>query len=158
VENDGVFTSPGDGAGARGPHKGIRCMKTFRFFALGAATLGLLAWLGAAAFAGKADDDKPKFTIKQVMKKAHGEGLLKAVLAGDASKDDKQQLLELYTALSKNTPPKGEARDWKEATTPIVEAAKAVADGKDGAIDKLKAVAGPPDSCKSCHSKFKPAK
>jgi hypothetical protein len=125
-------------------------MKTFKLLALGVATLGFLAVLGATALAFKAED-KPKYTIKEVMKAAHKDGLKDKVVKGEASKEEKQMLLDLYTALSQNTPKKGDAKEWKDATTPIVEAAKAVVEDKDGAGKKLNMAV----NCKNCHTKFK---
>ena len=45
-----------------------------------AFAVGLLPVLRAA-------DEKPKYTIKEVMKEAHKEGLLKKVAGGNASDD-----------------------------------------------------------------------
>jgi hypothetical protein len=94
--------------------------------------LSVVVGLGVAvslAFAA----DEPKFTIKQVMKQAHKDGLLKKVAAGDGSAEDAKKLLELYTALAANKPPKGEEAAWKEKTGPIVEAAKKASEGAEGA-------------------------
>jgi len=100
---------------------------------------------------GAADKDKkeekPKFTIKEVMKKAHAgdNALRKKVLKGEATDEEKAQLTAMYIALSQNAPPKGEADDWKKITKTIIDAYK------DG---DLKAYAKATD-CKACHSKFK---
>jgi hypothetical protein len=125
-------------------------MKTCKVLALALLTLGLAA---ATAVAVLKADDKPKYTIKEVMKKAHdGDATLKdKVISGKASKDEKQLLLDLYTALSLNKAPKGDEKDWKDRTTAIVVAAKDVVDDKDGAVDKLKMAV----SCKACHMLYK---
>jgi hypothetical protein len=101
----------------------------------------------------KKEDDKPKYTIKQVMEKAHKNKLLNKVAAGEGTKEDAQQLLELYQALGKNQPPKGEAEGWKKKTVAIAEAAKEVVDGKPGAGAKLTKAA----NCANCHKEHKPA-
>ena len=98
-----------------------------------------------------AEDEKPKHTIKEVMKEAHKDGLLKKVVGGTASKEDKSKLLELYQSLPKNSPPKGEKKDWDEKTKAIVAAAQEVVDGKEGAIPKLEKAA----NCAECHKAHK---
>jgi len=99
----------------------------------------------------RAADEAPKYNIKEVMKKAHKEGLLKKVLEG-ATKEDAQELLDLYTSLSQNKPPKGEAAAWKSKTDAILEAAKEVVAGKEGAKAKLEKAA----NCGECHKEHKP--
>src|ERR1700674_3361284 len=96
-----------------------------------------LAVLAVAGFAGLSvrgeADDKPKYTIKEVMKKAHDkdDSLLGKVVAGKASDDEKKQLLELYVALGKNKPEKGDDKSWMTKTDAIVMAATDVKDNKD---------------------------
>ena len=111
------------------------------------AVFGLILVLDANLQGG----DKDKVTIKQVMKKAHqpakkGEdSLLTKVTGGTASAAEKKELTELYVALSKNEPPKGEADAWKTKTTAMIEASK----GSDA--DALKKAS----DCKACHGEFK---
>jgi hypothetical protein len=112
------------------------------------AIAGTLA-LGALA-ADDADADKPKYSIKDVMKEAHkgDAALLKKVAAGDASAEEKKQLLELYQALAKNEPPKGDAASWKEKTDALVAA---TVKGDADAPKKLKAAS----NCGACHKVHK---
>ena len=98
-----------------------------------------------------AQDDKPKYTVKEVMDKAHKQGLLGKVTKGEASKEDKTQLVELYTALGKNKVTKGGEASWKEKTDALLAAAKEAAEDKAGAADKLKKAS----NCKDCHSVHK---
>lgn len=109
--------------------------------------VALVFCLGAS---GAGDKKEPKYTIKEVMAKAHKEGLLKKVVSGKADEDERKELAELYTALSQNKPPMGELADWKKITGAIAKAAKAaVADGKKGkALAKLV-------NCGGCHKEFK---
>ncbi len=100
-----------------------------------------------------AEESQPEFTIKEVMTKAHKQGLLKKVLGGEGSAADKEELVKLYTALAAHEPPKGDAADWKKKTASVEDAAKAVAEGKDGAIEQLKKAA----NCAACHKAHKPA-
>ncbi len=65
-----------------------------------------VAWLvilGSLAGAGLVwgDDSKPKYTIKQVMAQAHKNGMYKKVAQGKATKEEKDKLVELYTARRK---------------------------------------------------------
>src|SRR5438445_13769798 len=83
--------------------------------------------VGAALNAPVADeeDQKPKYTIKEVMKRAHKEGgLFKKVVGDKATNKEKAKLLDLYQALEKNKPPKGSLKDWENRTKRIVAAAE----------------------------------
>lgn len=93
-------------------------------------------------------DDKPKHTIAEVMKKAHGGSkLANKVVEGKASKEDKEQLLELYKALAANKPGKGDGKSWKEKTDALVVAAQAAVNGEPDAGEKLTKA----KDCKTCH-------
>jgi len=117
----------------------------------GGLMLGLFA--AVVGFAPAADDDdKPKHTIKEVMKIAHKDGLLKKITDGTGTDDDKAKLLELYTELGKNAPPKGDKKNWEKLNTALVDAAKQVKEGKEGAIDALKKAS----ACGVCHKAHKP--
>jgi hypothetical protein len=128
-----------------------KSMMRFRYAVAALPLVLSMAWVSLSSGA-----DEKEIPIKDVMKKAHtakkGEKkLCEKVAGGTATKDEKQQLLDLYTALSKNKPPKGEADSWKEKTDALVAAAKAcVADDKDGP-DKLKKAV----NCKACHEAHK---
>jgi hypothetical protein len=96
-------------------------------------------------------DDKPKYTIKEVMKEAHKSGLHKKVAGGKASKEEMEKLVAMYKALTQNKPPAGDAKEWKEQTEAMLTAANAALKGdKAGAAKLLKIV-----NCKDCHGKFK---
>ena len=136
-------------------------MRTVKYFALAVLALGVLS-LGAFRAADKDDKkdkdekDKPKISIKEVMKQAHGKetGLAEKVVAGKADKDEKMKLLDVYTQLAVNKPPKGDADSWKEKTSAIVKAAQDVVDGKKDAEGDLKKAI----NCKACHDTHKPPK
>tara|TARA_R110002049_G_scaffold72490_7_gene187589 strand:- start:172586 stop:172963 length:378 start_codon:yes stop_codon:yes gene_type:complete len=101
-----------------------------------------------------ADDDKPKYSIEDVMKKGMGKkGLLAKVTSGEASEAETKTLHEMFVALAAHEPPKGEADSWKKKTRALVKAAKAAVDGEDDAAGKLKKAA----NCKACHSEHKPS-
>jgi hypothetical protein len=121
-------------------------------FRYGAAALMVAAFAGLTVFG--AGDDKPKYDIETIMDKAHGEKndkLLKKVLDGKADADEKKELLELYTELGKNKPPKGGDKSWKDKTTALVDATKEVVDGKDKGIGDLKKAS----MCAGCHKAHK---
>ena len=94
--------------------------------------------------------DKAKLTIPEVMDEAHESGLLKKVLEGKASKEEKAKLADLYVSLPLNKPPKGDAKSWKTKTTALLDAAKAVTKD-DKAIPKLKSAS----TCAACHKVHK---
>ena len=102
---------------------------------------------------GSADEvkDKPKHTIKEIMKIAHKEGLLNKVKEGQASKEQQKELLELYQDLSKNVPPRGDAEAWKKQTARMVAVAEAVVNGDEKAAKTLAKTV----NCAACHQKFK---
>jgi hypothetical protein len=106
-------------------------------------------WLAVSLFA--AEDEKPKYSIKDVMKACMKGGLCAKVAKGEASDEEKAKLVECFTALCANKPPKGEADSWKEKTSALLEAAKGVAEGKEGAAAKLGAAA----KCADCHKSHK---
>src|SRR5947209_13416953 len=106
-----------------------------RTMVVGLAILGvaLLVSMGTAQDA----KDKPKHTIKEVMKVAHKGGLLKKVTGGQASKEEQKELAELYKSLSQNKPPMGDVEVWKKNTARMVALAEAVVNGDDKAAKTL---------------------
>ena len=95
--------------------------------------------------------EKAKHTIPEVMKVAMKGGLCGKVAKGKASDEEKKKLVELFTALSQNEPPKGDAKAWKEKTTALVNAAKKAADGDESGAKALPKLA----NCKACHDAHK---
>ena len=109
--------------------------------------------VGLAGFGTAADDKAPKakYTVKQIMKQAHGKGLLKKVVSGKASDKDKLKLLDLYISLLENKPKKGSAASWAKLSGSLVYATARVAAGRDGSIGMLKKAS----SCGGCHKAHK---
>jgi hypothetical protein len=122
-------------------------MRTVKYFLL--ATLAL-TMVGLGMFQAR-EKDKPKYTIKEVMKEAHKSGLYKKVAQGKGDKEEKEKLLALYTALSQNKPPRGDEKDWKEKTDALVKAAKDAVEGEKGAGKEIAKAA----NCKACHEAHK---
>ncbi len=123
-------------------------MRMVKFFVAPVLVVGLLVSLAVVRA-----DDAPKYTIKEVMKMAHAgnASLFKKVSSGQASKEDKEKLVELYTALAADTPTKGDADSWKTKTGALLDAAKEVQDGKEGAVKELKKAG----NCMACHQAHK---
>ena len=111
-----------------------------------AATLLLTASASAA--------EKPKFTIEEIMKQGFKgkESPAARVGKGEGSAADIKLLAELTKALPLNEPPRGELASWKEKSTALAAAGKALAAGKPGALEIWKEAA----NCKACHSAHKP--
>ncbi len=98
-------------------------------------------------------EDK-KYTVKQVMKGAHGgnqNSLLSKVKNGTATDAEKAKLVELYESLPNSKPKKGDADEYKKMCEAMVTAAKAAKSGEDGWKDKLNKAT----NCKACHDSFK---
>lgn len=108
----------------------------------------VLAMVASMGYDSAIGGEKPKFTIKEVMKEAHKDGLLNKVKKGEGDKKDAERLLELYTALSKNTPPQGEKDSWKKFTDAVVAAAKDAVKGDTKTLNKAV-------NCKGCHGTHK---
>ena len=100
-----------------------------------------------------AEEKEKEITIKEVMQKAHKAGLLKdLVVKGDATDEQKAELLRLYKGLAAAKPPKGDAESWKTKSKALVDAAQAAVDGKEGAGQMLMKAS----NCKACHDAHKP--
>jgi hypothetical protein len=95
--------------------------------------------------------EKAKYTTKEVMQKAHKGGLMKKVSEGKASDEEKKQLVAFYEALAANKPPKGDEAEWKVKTSAVLAAARAAAEGQQGAAEKLSATV----KCMECHQAHK---
>ena len=96
--------------------------------------------------------EKAKYTTKEVMAEAHKGGLMKKVASLKADDEEKKKLVELYTALSQNDPPKEESKkEWKQQTGDMLKAAKAAAKGDEEAAKSLLKLV----NCTACHKKFK---
>jgi len=116
-----------------------------------ALALAMVAGTGDTSAAQK---DEPKYTIKEVMGKAHKgkDALLNKVKGGKATDAEAKELLVMYEALAMNKPPKGDLEDFKKRAGALIEGAKLVVDGKkDDGIAKLNAAA----DCKGCHAVHK---
>ncbi|MEZ6093590.1 MAG: hypothetical protein R3C03_05035 [Pirellulaceae bacterium] len=97
-----------------------------------------------------AKKEDPK-SIEDIMKEGMKGGLSKKVASGEATDEEKLQMLSLLVDLVENDAPKGDEMEWKMmAGTAMMNAAKVVL-GRDGAEESFKASI----DCKACHDKFK---
>lgn len=115
---------------------------------------GLAAIVGTTLMVVCHAADKPKYTIKEVMKELHkGDNApCKKVAKGEGTKEDLAKFVEYYTAMAKQDPPKGDAKEWHVKATKLLNATKALQAGKAGALDSFKEAI----NCKACHSAHKP--
>jgi hypothetical protein len=121
---------------------------------MGRITVALLALAVSATFALstlRAEDEKPKMTIKDAMKLHAKEKLHEKVKKGEASKEELDKLIEAYEALGKNKPPKGSADNWKKLTDELLAATKDAKEGKEGAAKRYEAAV----NCMQCHKEHK---
>ena len=95
---------------------------------------------------------KPKHTIKEVMKIANKDKLAKKVIDGEASDEEKKQLLDAFISLLESEPPKGDAASWQKLAGAVALPSAKVVVGREGAEAELKAA----NSCKACHDAHKP--
>jgi hypothetical protein len=123
-------------------------MRSLKYFVL--ASLAVAAVAGLASY--RAAEDKA-LDIETIMEKAHKgkPSLFKTVSGGSATKEQKEELLKLYSDLGKNKPPKGSEQDWKKRTDNLVAAAKDVVADKPDALAGLKKAA----NCMACHEVHK---
>jgi hypothetical protein len=118
------------------------------FLLLAAFAVGVSALRAQTGDAAKSGD---KRSIKEVMKLAHKEGLLKKITEGSAEQSDKQELLALYVDMWDAEPPKGSPESWQKLTGGAIVAAARVVVGKDGAVAELKERT----NCAACHKEHK---
>jgi hypothetical protein len=102
----------------------------------------------------RAEQAKPKYTIKEVMKTLHkgDDSIGKKVSQGHGTKADFDKMVEYYAALPQNEPPRGPQDSWMAKTSALLASAKALQAGKPDALEQYKKAS----NCKACHSEHKP--
>ncbi|MFO1022146.1 MAG: hypothetical protein U0903_15855 [Planctomycetales bacterium] len=113
----------------------------------------VVPFLGMEIQGVRAADGDKKHTIAQIMDLAHkkrkGEpSLLNEVKSGKATDEQKQELDRLYEEMATYKAPHGDQAHWEKLNKELVQAAKQVAEGKEGAIKELNKAA----NCRECHS------
>jgi len=121
------------------------------------ATCALMYAGSAGAQESEEQQPKPKHAIKDVMHGAHvapegGKSLKDRVVAGDATAEEKQKLLDLYISLAENKPPRGELEGFQKKTRGVILAAAKVVVGREGAGRELARAT----NCAACHRDHKP--
>lgn len=127
-------------------------IRTFASFC-GCLGAGALLWgtLGLAETAHAQEPAGPKHTLKDIMKIGHKDGLLKKILEGQGTPEDKQLLLDLYISMFEAKPEKGELDSWRELAGAAALAAGKVVVGRPDGLEMLKATS----NCKACHDLHK---
>lgn len=117
------------------------------------------ATFSIAAYTAQGQQQQPgsaaseaKHSIKDVMQNAHKAGLLKKVLDGKATQEEKMALLDHYVSLTESKPPQGSVEGWQQKTDAVVVAAAKVAVGRDDGTELLKQAT----NCAACHKEHKP--
>ncbi len=95
-------------------------------------------------------DAKPKHTIKEAMKQHKGK-LHEKIIAGEASPEEKKELLDVYISMAESTPEKGDIESWHKLTDALVIAAAKAVVGRDDASESLKVAT----NCAACHKLHK---
>ena len=125
-------------------------MKTVRV-SLTVVAFVACAFVFGVAFSADDVEGKPKHSIKEVMQNAHIGGLLKKVIDGQASPEEKLTLLDHYISLLENKPPKGDMDSWHELAGKAALASAKVVVGRESAADELKIAT----NCAACHKVHK---
>ncbi|WP_146593691.1 hypothetical protein [Novipirellula galeiformis] len=97
-----------------------------------------------------APEEKP--SIKAVMKACFKGPLVKKVVAGKASDDEKKELHAMLVAMSETKPPRGSDESWQKLNKALRDASEKMLDGDAAAANLLNKAA----NCKACHSEHKP--
>lgn len=100
-----------------------------------------------------ADGEKPKHTIVEIMNLAHNKrkghpSLLNEVKSGNATAEQKQELVRLYEEMAQHKAPHGDQAHWEKLNKDLVHAARQVAEGKEGAMKELNRAS----NCRDCHA------
>lgn len=111
---------------------------------VGSIVLAVVSGSGVMAFNNSPYAAK---SVKEVMKIAHKEGLLKKVQGGSASDEEKKQLLSLYIDMLEGEPKKGDKAEFLAKTNALMLSAAKVVVGKEGGMDELTKTS----NCKACH-------
>ncbi len=110
----------------------------------------LLAGFGFAPLDEPSSPDD--VAIKDVMQQVMKGGMLKKVMSGNASDEEKLIVLDMFISLSESEALQGDADEWKDQTGAVMTSYAKFLVGREGADEALKAAT----NCKACHDKFKP--
>ena len=99
----------------------------------------------------QAEPKAKEITVKEAMKEHKKGGLKDKALEGKLTDEEKTKLVEVYEGMAKAKPPKGTDESWKKFCDALVEAAKEIKAGKEGAVDKYKKAI----DCGACHKEHK---
>ncbi len=120
-------------------------------FCLMAVASLLFAGFGFAHLGNATAPDDPP-TISDIMKEVMKPGMLRKAMNGEATDEEKIQILDVLITLTEHEPPQGEADAWKARTTQLMTDYAKFLVGREGAAEALRTSS----NCKSCHNEFKP--
>jgi hypothetical protein len=124
---------------------------SFSKVALLVGMCGTLA-VGTYSFAAfTTEEPAPKHTIKEAMKIGHKDGLLKKILSGEATDEDKKTLLDVYVSMVESKPAKGDMESWHNLAGKAALAAAKVVVGREESLKELETAT----NCKACHDLHK---
>jgi len=97
---------------------------------------------------------EPEYSISEIMERAHKgrDALGRKVQKGEASAEEKTELLRLYVDLLDNDPPQGDKETWEKLCKDIIVATSRIIIDQEGAADEFKSAI----NCKACHDEYKP--
>ena len=114
-------------------------------------SLMLVLVCAAGAYAVQSEEGEQK-SIKQVMKAAMGkQGLVEKLKKGDASDEEKIELLGLFIDMYENEPPKGKPESWRELSGKALLVAAKAAAGRE--VSEQEIMEG--CNCMDCHKAHK---
>jgi len=99
----------------------------------------------AAGVTGNQDGKDDRAVIRNVMQKAMKGGIAAKFAKGEASADERAQLITLFTSLTGTKAPKGDAKSWNEKTSALLAAVSA---NDRNAFTKA-------SNCAACHKEHK---
>lgn len=114
-------------------------------------TLVLVAFSATSVFAEELSILEIEQRVNLPRRPAGKKPLVRTVLADEATKEEKQELLDLYKALAKTKPSRGSQEAWEKTTATMIAAAEEIVRGEAKNTDRLRAAA----NCKACHDAHK---
>ena len=98
------------------------------------------------------EGDDGGYSIAQTMKYAHDNRLFRRLYKSPVALELGERIKVLYASLPEQTPPKGDAQEWKKRASDLVDAANRLIEGEADALVAYKRAV----NCNSCHSTFRP--
>lgn len=102
----------------------------------------------------RAEAAKPKYTVSEIMKALHkgDDNIAKRASKGQGTKEELAKMVDYYTALPLNEPPRGDKAAWEKKANALLKATKSLQKGEPGGLEAYQQAV----NCKACHSEHKP--